>query len=139
MLFTAISTSPPSSTVREAALKIPTSAAVPQIPSMIGPEFLAGSALLVVLALGQFVNVATGSVGYLLMMTGHEKLMRNSVAIAAALNLALNLTLVPVAGAMGAAIATAISLATLNLVATYYVWSHLGIVMIPFLRSRTNE
>ena len=109
------------------------------VMGLFGPEFLAGSALLVVLALGQFVNVATGSVGYLLMMTGHEKLMRNSVAIAAALNLALNFTLVPVAGAMGAAIATAISLATLNLVATYYVWLRLGIVMIPLIRSRTNE
>jgi O-antigen/teichoic acid export membrane protein len=105
---------------------------------LFGPEFVAGAPLLVILALGQFVNVATGSVGYLLMMTGHEKLMRNSVAIAAALNLVLNLVLVPIAGTLGAAIATAISLATLNLVATYYSWSRLGIVILPLVRSRVH-
>jgi O-antigen/teichoic acid export membrane protein len=106
---------------------------------LFGPEFVAGAPLLMVLAIGQFVNVATGSVGYLLIMTGHEKLMRNSVAIAAALNLALNLVLVPIAGAMGAAIATATSLATLNLVATYYSWSRLGIVILPLVASRAHE
>jgi len=39
-----------------------------------GEEFVAAAPLLVVLSLGQLINVATGSVGFLLLMSGHEKI-----------------------------------------------------------------
>ena len=54
--------------------------------SLFGPEFRAGGPVLTILAAGQYVNVLTGSVGYLLMMTGNERLVRNNMAVAALLN-----------------------------------------------------
>lgn len=101
-----------------------------------GPEFPAASTLLVVLAIGQFVNSASGSVGYLLMMTGKERLVRNNVMLAAGLNLAGNLVLVPWLGALGAAIATAGSLAVKNLAAVRLVRNHLSILIWPRLQTR---
>ena len=62
------------------------------ILQIFGPQFKEGAGVLRILALGQLVNVATGSVGVLLVMTGHEKLMRNIVAASAALNLLGNLS-----------------------------------------------
>ena len=85
------------------------------------------------LSAGQFVNVATGSVGYLLMMCGHEKLMRNNIAFAAFFNVVMNLILIPTLGINGAAISTATSLALMNLVSVVLVQRKLSIVTVPLL------
>lgn len=100
------------------------------VMGLFGPEFVVGALPLMILALGQFVNVATGSVGYLLMMSGHERLVRNNVAAAAILNIILTVILVPIAGILGAAIATAVSLAVKNLAAAYLVRSHLKVATL---------
>ena len=42
-----------------------------------GAGFESGAGLLVIIAVGQLINVATGSVSFLLNMTGHERDMRN--------------------------------------------------------------
>uniref|UniRef100_B3EM06 Polysaccharide biosynthesis protein n=1 Tax=Chlorobium phaeobacteroides (strain BS1) TaxID=331678 RepID=B3EM06_CHLPB len=97
------------------------------VMGMFGEEFQKGGVLLSILAIGQFVNVATGSVGYVLMMSGNEKLMRNNVAFVAVLSVVLNAALVPLYGAFGAAIATAVCLALQNMIAAYMVSSRLGI------------
>ncbi|MBI5560528.1 MAG: oligosaccharide flippase family protein, partial [Deltaproteobacteria bacterium] len=47
-----------------------------------GPKFIAGATALALLSFGQFVNVITGPVGYLLVMSDKEKARRNNVAIA---------------------------------------------------------
>jgi O-antigen/teichoic acid export membrane protein len=101
-----------------------------------GVNFAAqGAATLMILAAGQLVNVATGSVGCLLMMTSNERLVRNNNIFAAIENLILNLLLVPWAGVIGAATAMALSVATANLVALYLVRSRLGIRTIPSVSS----
>ncbi|MGH7702453.1 MAG: polysaccharide biosynthesis C-terminal domain-containing protein, partial [Gemmatimonadales bacterium] len=100
---------------------------------LFGPEFGSGAATLSVLALGQFVSVATGSVGYLLMMCGQERRLRDAVLVGAGVNLALNLVLVPRLGVLGAAIASAVGMSALNLLAAYYVWTRLRIWSIPFV------
>ena len=97
------------------------------VMGMFGDEFQKGGILLSILAIGQFVNVATGSVGYLLMMSGKEKLMRNNVALIAAMSILLNAVLVPIYGALGAVIATAVCLSLQNLIAAHMVSSCLGI------------
>lgn len=102
---------------------------------LFGPDFRAGGPVLLVLALGQFANVMSGSVAYVLMMCGRERLLRNNMAVSALFNVVLNLVLIPVWGMMGAAVATAISITTLNFGAAYLVWSRLGIQTIPFLPS----
>lgn len=101
---------------------------------LFGPEFAAGRRVLSLLALGQFVNVATGSVAYLLMMSGHEVLLRNNTLAAAALSVALGLAVIPSWGATGAALATAVPLAFMNLAAVYLVWDRLGILTVPGLQ-----
>jgi O-antigen/teichoic acid export membrane protein len=82
--------------------------------SLFGPEFATGASVLLVLVVGHGVNVLTGPVGMVLVMTGHEKIMRNNVLAAGAVNIGLNLILVPKLGALGAAVATAVSLALVN-------------------------
>jgi O-antigen/teichoic acid export membrane protein len=108
------------------------------ILQLFGPRFKDGAWALRVLALGQFVNLATGPVGTLLLMTGHEKLMRNNIAVSAALNLLCNLILVPSYGAVGAAASTAFSLAFMNIISWSVVRKKLKINVLDFsaLRAR---
>jgi len=98
-----------------------------KVMGLFGPQFTAGAAALVVLALGQFVNALTGPVSYLLMMSGNERTVRNIVAISAAANVLLNIYLVPRYGILGAAIATAVSLAAQNVATAYIAQRILGI------------
>jgi O-antigen/teichoic acid export membrane protein len=101
------------------------------ILGVFGPEFVAGSAALALLALGQFVAAATGSVGFLLIMTGHERTMRNNTVAAAVVNVLLQLMLIPRFGLVGAAAASAVSSVLSNLVAMMLVWHHLSIFTMP--------
>lgn len=107
------------------------------ILQLFGPQFKDGAWPLRILALGQFVNLATGSVGTLLLMTGHEKLMRNNVAFSAALNLLGNLILVPSYGAVGAAASTAFALAFMNVVSWIMVRKKLHINVLDYAALRT--
>jgi O-antigen/teichoic acid export membrane protein len=106
------------------------------ILQIFGPQFREGAGVLRILALGQLVNVATGSVGVLLVMTGHEKLMRNIVAASAVLNLLGNLVLVPRYGAIGAAASTALSLAFMNILSWYMVRKKLHINVLDYAALR---
>ncbi|UZJ38141.1 flippase [Prosthecochloris sp. SCSIO W1103] len=107
---------------------------VPQwFMGMFGEEFQKGGILLSILAIGQFVNVATGSVGYLLIMSGNEKLMRNNVIFIAIISIVLNVVLDPLYGALGAVVATAVPLAVQNLIAAYLVNYRLGIKTVSWL------
>lgn len=100
---------------------------------LFGPDFGDGALLLRLLSIGQLINVATGSVGYLLMMTGHERLLHLNITIASIINLWLCFWLIPQMGALGAAIATAVPIALVNLLCAYFVYAKLRIVTIPFL------
>lgn len=98
---------------------------------LFGPGFASGAAVLMILSFGQFVNVATGSVTYLLIMCGYEKLTRNNVTLYAILNVVLNAVLIPKFGIMGAAVATATSLGLMNLTAVALVYWKLAILTLP--------
>lgn len=93
---------------------------------LFGDGFEAGAPLLRILAIGQFVNLATGPVGYLLMMTGHEKDMRNSLLLIAPASVLVSFWLIPAYGAVGAALATALAVASQNLLSVYWVRRRLG-------------
>ena len=95
-----------------------------------GSDFAAGAATLQILSIGQFVNVATGSVGVLLVMTGHERDYRNGQITAACVVLVLNYMLTPSYGAVGAAIAVASALVVQNVMFAYLVWARLRILML---------
>lgn len=103
------------------------------ILSLFGPQFKEGALLLSILALGQFINAITGSVSYLLIMSGHEKQLRNIVGFCAALCIILNIFLIPAYGVIGAAMAVAITQAAKNIIASAIVWFRLKIITIPLL------
>lgn len=93
---------------------------------LFGEQYKSGANLLRILALGQFVNVMTGSVGYLLSMSGHEKDLRNVAFISGPMAIILALVLTPLYGVTGAAVATALALASQNLLAVGMVKRRLG-------------
>lgn len=101
------------------------------IMGLFGPKYLAGAWYLRLLAIGQFVNVATGSVGFLLMMTGNEAEYRNTNLVALLLSLFLCLSLVPRYGGLGAAVAVMGTIATQNILAVIITKKKLGILTVP--------
>lgn len=93
---------------------------------LFGPQFKAGFAALMILAVGQFIGTAVGSVGSLLSMTGHERQLRWNVFIGAMLGVGLGVLLIPGYGLIGAAIATSVAVASKNLLCVYQVNQLLG-------------
>lgn len=88
-----------------------------------GPEFATGSTALRILAGAQLVNAATGSVGYFLMMTGREVLLRRVMIAAAVVTVSLTLLLTQRFGITGAAIAVAASLIVQHGLSGYLAFS----------------
>jgi O-antigen/teichoic acid export membrane protein len=97
-----------------------------QLLSIFGSEFVGGSDVLRILAVGQFVNVTTASVGYLLAMTGNERLLRDSVLTAAAVCTLSAVALVPTLGVVGAAVAAATGVSAQNLLCVWHAKKVLG-------------
>jgi O-antigen/teichoic acid export membrane protein len=97
------------------------------ILGLFGEEFIAAKWVLAAIALGQLVNVGSGSVGYLLMMTGHHNQCAFVMGWSAIINLILNLILIPVMGIEGAALATAFSMALWNIWMNRLVVKYLGV------------
>ena len=95
--------------------------------SLFGEQFSKGGVVLAILAVGEFINVLTGSAGILLMMSGHEKAVRNNTFIAIILLAVLCLVLIPTIGLVGAAISVASAIIMKNLIALFLVWKYLGI------------
>jgi len=106
------------------------------IRAVFGPKFEGAYLPMVVLCVGQLVNSAIGSVASLLNMTGHERDTTRSIFIGALTNVVLNLVLTPIWGIMGAAIATAATLTTWNLIMWRKVHQRLGIETSPLYRLR---
>jgi O-antigen/teichoic acid export membrane protein len=93
-----------------------------EIMHVFGPSFMLATTPLIILALGQMINLATGSVGNLLIMTGKTGLTVFNSLVALFINLVLNFILIPKYGMIGAACATAISLVTINLLRLFQVF-----------------
>lgn len=89
---------------------------------LFGSEYASGATALLILTLGQFINIITGATGMILIMTGQQKVwFRLSMVIVVA-NLILNLTLIPRWGMNGAAAATAITVGGLFAIALIIVY-----------------
>jgi O-antigen/teichoic acid export membrane protein len=80
-----------------------------------GPSFQLGAEVLAIGAIGQLINCGVGSVGFLLLMSGHQIQLIKIQAANAALMILLSLFLVPRMGVTGAALASAITVATTNI------------------------
>jgi O-antigen/teichoic acid export membrane protein len=87
---------------------------------------------LIILLVGQLINSGTGSVGVLLNMSGHEQHVARVTVIAALLNVALNLALIPFLGINGSAVATSASLIIWNILLWWAVRKKLGLNSLAF-------
>ena len=94
---------------------------------LFGPEFTDGAPILTLLATGQLLNILLGSVGLLLIMTGHSGDAVAGIGASAILNILLSFILIPVMGNMGAAVASTSSLMAGNLFLSFRVWKRLGL------------
>lgn len=90
--------------------------------SIFGAKFDSGSTALRILLIGQFVNVATGSVGYILIMVGRTGWDLVVYVGSFALDLVAALLLSPHLHTGGAATAQALTLAVSNGIRLYLVW-----------------
>ena len=102
-----------------------------KILSVFGPQFEAGAQVLIILTLGQFVNAATGPVGYLLNMSGFHRIEGRIAVAGALITVGLCFALIPLWGLAGAAAANAVATAACNLARVYFAKSCLGILMLP--------
>lgn len=93
---------------------------------MFGEEYKAGALVLRILVVGHLLNIATGSVGCLLPMTGHERDLCNVVAFSSIVTVIFSLILIPAVGIVGAALSTTIALASQKLLAVLIVNRRLG-------------
>ena len=100
--------------------------------AVFGSEFTQADTTLRLLAAGQIVNATVGPVGYVLTMTGRQKLnLVNSIALAG-VNIILSIVMIPRWGIVGAGLATAISLSLINAVRVIQVKTLYGFT--PFRR-----
>ncbi|MBE9169014.1 oligosaccharide flippase family protein [Pleurocapsales cyanobacterium LEGE 06147] len=88
-----------------------------QILQIFGAEFGTGWLLLIILAAGQLTRAGAGGLAmHILTMSGHQYLKLYGDCLLAGINIALNFLLIPQWGAMGAAIATGLSMAGVNFI-----------------------
>ena len=90
--------------------------------SIFGEDFIIGKNALLILLIGQSVSVMSGSVGFILQMTGKEKIFQNILFLALLVNIGLNILLIPTYGILGAAIASTISIVFWNLTSVVYIY-----------------
>jgi len=104
-----------------------------------GSEYVIAWPVLVVLSIGQFVNVLAGPVGNMLSMAGHERVTAFGVAVSVLVIVGLGLILIPTMGILGAAIATATGMVTWNVLLVALCYKRLGIwtpvIGIGFVRT----
>lgn len=104
------------------------------ILSLWGDGFEKAYLALIMISLGQVINVSTGCSGVLLVMCGLEKLQGIISVGSLVLTLILNVTLIYYFGLIGAAIATGVGLAIENLVKVIIAKRKLGILTLPILK-----
>lgn len=99
----------------------------PLLELLYGEFYRTGSVILVILGIGHLVNVACGSCGYVLMMTGHQVLMMTISLFSGSVSILMALLLAPEYGGPGVAVSVAGALIMQNILMLAAVRKHLGI------------
>lgn len=94
---------------------------------LFGAEYLAGATALLILTVGQFINIATGATATILIMTGNQTRWFRLSMIMMFINLALNLLLIPKWGLNGAALVTSITISAQFIVGLIMIYRILHI------------
>lgn len=98
------------------------------IMKFFGEIYTIGSGALIILALGQMINAFVGANGIILNMSGQERLLLINNISMAIINVIFNAILIPRIGILGAALATGMSIAIINIVKVFEVKFLLGII-----------
>lgn len=106
---------------------------------LFGPGFDAGYPLLFVLILGVVARAAVGPAESLLTMTGHQNICAAAYAATLAINIGLNLLLIPQFGLWGAAIGTTVAMVFEAATLSFIVWWKTDIVMAVFLPAAQQQ
>jgi O-antigen/teichoic acid export membrane protein len=104
------------------------------VAHLYGTDFDDGGISLAILALGHLFNAAAGTVGLLLIMTGHEIDAVKSLFLATVVNFTLASSLISPCGVVGAAVAASTSLIIWNASMWWFVRSRLQIETCGILR-----
>lgn len=99
----------------------------PELLGFFGPDFTKAQFALRVLAIGQLINVASGSVGFILSMTGNQKALFTSLVTAAAVVIPLMAFSALTFGLNGLALVSALGAAGINVLMAWAVWRRLKI------------
>ena len=108
------------------------------ILKLFGNDFSGNGHTLMVLTIGQCINVSVGPVGMLLAMTGNATKLRNIYFYFTPINILLQLALIPALGAIGAAWATTLSVIGVNMTAAFLIKKYLGFFLIPIPNERSK-
>ncbi len=103
------------------------------IMGVFGPSFSEGGFILNILLIGVLVNAVTGPVGYLLIMCGHEYLVRNINISAAVVTIIACYIMTPVLQGVGAAIAIATGMVFKNMLMVIMVRVKLRFNILGFI------
>jgi O-antigen/teichoic acid export membrane protein len=100
------------------------------LPFVFGKQYTSAYVPLVILCLGRLVNSCVGSVGVILNMVGLERLVARGITVAVLTNVILNVTLIPLWGPTGAAIASSTSLVIWNVLLALWLYRKTGIISV---------
>ena len=98
-----------------------------QLIGLFGKDFASGAQALRILSIGALINFSTGSVGIMLLMSGHSSLVLINSILTLAVTLALDFVLIRQFGVTGAAVAGMLSAGLINLINLGEVRQLLGI------------
>ena len=99
----------------------------PLLAFVFGKEFVLSYVPLVILCIGQLVNAATGSVGLVLSMTGHQKYITKVLSLITVLNILFCIPLVIYFDVLGASLIYSGLIIVQNLILVVYVKNNLKI------------
>lgn len=99
----------------------------PTILSYFGNEFKEGYLILLIICCGQMINSITGSSAQIITMVGKPRILTFFSITALIVNLTLSIVLIPAFHLYGAAIGTAVSICTYNLLSARFVLKNIGL------------
>ena len=109
------------------------------ILGLFGSEFIPASWQLKILVSGNLFSALCGSVGYLIVMTGHQNKSAIVMVSAVIINIVLNAIAIPLIGAVGAAVATALTTALWSICLAILVIKYVGVDPMVYRRFWQRE
>lgn len=100
------------------------------ILGLLGDDFVSAYPVLVVLVCGNLLFAVAGPASMLLNMTGHHALSAKALGISAVFNLVMAFALIPYYGALGAAVASGLTLVLWGGLMAHATWRHLDIISV---------